>query len=450
MIKGLIFLLVNLNGVTGVNLPDIPNGTVCQWGCWDEEDEACHAGLTQNSCAEIYGHVTWAQACQCGESEQVAEPKTSVANIYFSVPVFIVLFRESLEVVIFLSIILQFLNKSRQDGAMEEDMYNRFRKEVYLGAFLGFSICMCFGVGMVVAVFMTASVFKGDDRLIFEFVMMMMTTALLSFMALQFFKMILSKEAHERKFRQMFQESVQATQQAERNGEAAFKQKYAFFVFAFTTGMREGMESIGFLIAVVPDIKDLSSLPLPIILALVSSRVVGWCFFQGTSKMKVDNFMKGSSIFLLFICAGFFSCSMHALQELDVFGTWSPRSERPWGNQRLWDATDCCNDKTNRFFVLMRALLGWQDQPTPVEIFAWLLYWIVSITIGFFVVRKIKKDMDARVAEWKKQDEAAQMDGNVEAIEASVEGAVPDADADGPPRHDQLQPHQQAGKLQSV
>lgn len=398
--------MLAMHCVTGaIETPDVPDGTVCQWGCWDEEDEACHAGLSQNGCAEIYGHVTWAQVCDCGLSDTVAEPKDAEQNIYFSVPVFIVLFRESLEVVIFLSIILQFLNKSKEDGMMEEAQHKRFSNEVYLGAFLGFFICMILGAGMVVAVYMTASAFEGDARLIFEFIMMMLTTGLLSFMALQFFKMILSKEAHERKFRQMFSDSIRATQDAERNGDATFKQKYAFFVFAFTTGMREGMESIGFLIAIVPDIKDLSSLPLPIILALVLSRLVGCCFFQGTKGMKVDKFMKASSVFLLFICAGFFSCSMHALQELEVFGTWSPKSERPWANQKVWDARECCSDKTNKFFVLMRALLGWQDQPTPVELLAYFLYWLVAICLGYVLVNKIKKDMDARVAEWRRQDE---------------------------------------------
>jgi len=242
----------------------------------------------------------------------------------------------------------------------------------------------------------------------------MLTCILLTFMSFQFFKMIISKEAHERKFRKIFNDSVQATQEAEVSGDATFGRKYAFFVFAFTTGIREGMECVGFLIAVVPEIKDLSSLPLPILVALVSARLIGCCFFQGTKGMKVDKFMKGSSIFLLFVCAGFFASSMHNLQELDVFGIWSPRADRPWQNQMVWDAQECCNDKTNRFFVLMRALLGWQDQATPVELFAWGVYWILSLSAGFLLVRKAKKDMEKRKEEWRRQDEAAEKQKAVE------------------------------------
>ena len=43
----------------------MPNttGKICQWGCYDEEDEACHAGLTNMACAEIYGHLVIVSAC---------------------------------------------------------------------------------------------------------------------------------------------------------------------------------------------------------------------------------------------------------------------------------------------------------------------------------------------------------------------------------------------------
>jgi high-affinity Fe2+/Pb2+ permease len=67
--------------------------------------------------------------------------------------------------------------------------------------------------------------------------------------------------------------------------EVGFGKKHAFFVLAFTTGLREGLESIVFLVGVISDVKDLSSLPIPIISALVLSRLVGCCFFQGTKKV---------------------------------------------------------------------------------------------------------------------------------------------------------------------
>ncbi|CAJ1351815.1 unnamed protein product [Effrenium voratum] len=324
-------------------------GLYCQYGCYDEEDEACHAGLNQNQCAEIYGHVEWSQArewdkwevCECvndqGQALNItaAESKGPAANIYFSVPAFVVLFRESLEVVIVLSIIVQFLYKMRQDGLMEDKQFYKFRREVYFGAGLGFLICLCFGVGFLALASLTFQLFQGDNELIFEFCMMMITCLVLTFLAVNFYKMIYTKEAHERKMKKKMEETLQASREAEGGQEVQFGRKHAFFVL--------GLESIVFLVGVVSDLKDLSSLPLPLISALVLSRLVGCCFFQGTKNMRVDWFMRLSAILLLFIAAGFFASSMHVLQELDAFGIWSPRAERPWQNQKVWDATDCCN-----------------------------------------------------------------------------------------------------------
>ena len=219
--------------------------------------------------------------------------------------------------------------------------------------------------------------------------------------------MIYSKEAHERKMKRQMEETLEATQAATGGGEVAFGKKHAFFVLAFTTGLREGLESIVFLVGVISDVKDLSALPLPIISALVLARLVGCCFFQGTKGLKVDWFMRVSAVLLMCIAAGFFSASMHQLQELDVFGTWSPRSERPWQNVNVWDATVCCNDKTNRFFVLMRALFGWQDQATPVEIIAYILYWVAATIIVSLMVWHAKKKMQKMVEKWRLEDEEA-------------------------------------------
>jgi len=114
--------------------------------------------------------------------------------------------------------------------------------------------------------------------------------------------------------------------------------------------------------------------------------------------------MLGSAVLLLFIAAGFFTSSMHNFQELDLFGTWSPKAQRPWQNSRVFDATSCCNDKTNKFWVLMRAMLGWQDQPTPMEFFAYAFYWVMILTIGYVMVRRAKRQMAALIKELDEYD----------------------------------------------
>jgi len=376
----------------------------CDWGCFDATSNVCQ-NTTQQQCTS--GNKQWAKKCLC-RTEQgvlingVAEAKAEAVNIYFSIPAFIVLFRESLEVVIILVIIVQFLHKAKTEGTIDETLFKTFRNEVYAGATLGFFVCMVLGIGFLILASFAYKLFTGDGEIIFEGIMMILTSFILSFLALNFYKMIHTKRAHERKMEKKIQETVNTQKSADGKGE--FGKKHAFFVLAFTTGLREGMESIIFLTGVVADVKDLSSLPIPIISALILARVVGYIFFQGTKKVRVDWFMLGSAVLLLFIAAGFFTSSMHNFQELDLFGTWSPKSQRPWQNSRVFNATECCNDKTNKFWVLMRAMLGWQDQPTPMEFFAYAFYWLMIVSIGHFMVRRAKKQMAKLIKELDEYD----------------------------------------------
>eukprot|EP00446_Apocalathium_sp_SHHI-4_P001580 CAMPEP_0177182552 /NCGR_PEP_ID=MMETSP0367-20130122/16531_1 /TAXON_ID=447022 ORGANISM="Scrippsiella hangoei-like, Strain SHHI-4" /NCGR_SAMPLE_ID=MMETSP0367 /ASSEMBLY_ACC=CAM_ASM_000362 /LENGTH=66 /DNA_ID=CAMNT_0018629501 /DNA_START=1 /DNA_END=201 /DNA_ORIENTATION=- len=50
----------------------------------------------------------------------------------------------------------------------------------------------------------------------------------------------------------------------------------------------------------------------------------------------------------------------------------------------------------------MRALLGYQDQPTPFELFAYLFYWLVAVAAGVVLVRHAKRAVAARLEDLRK------------------------------------------------
>jgi len=247
--------------------------------------------------------------------------------------------------------------------------------------------------------------------------------ALLTYLSLNFYKMVHTMEAHTRKMKKKLQGTLEVSAQAQKSGEVAFAKQHAFFVFSAVTGFREGMETIIFLFAVVPDLDHPElKLPLSIVSALLVSRIIGCVLMYSTSNAPLKVFIKVISIVLMFMAAGFFSCSVHAFQELEFFGIWSPRSERPWQNQQVFDASDCCSDKTNYFFVLMRALIGWQDQPTPVEFFAWIIYWILAISVGVVMIQRAKSQMAKMFKKWAEED-AKELSGS--AAEVNNEEAAP-------------------------
>ena len=55
----------------------------------------------------------------------------------------------------------------------------------------------------------------------------------------------------------------------------------------------------------------------------------------------------------------------------------------------------------------MRALFGWQDQATPVEIIAYILYWVAATIIVSLMVWHAKKKMQKMVEKWRLEDEEA-------------------------------------------
>jgi high-affinity iron transporter len=378
---------------TTTEQPEIDEADVehlrCDWGCYDEEDELCHSGVSQSQCAEIYGHVDWAPRCSCRRDDgsivdNVQSGGGGSTKLYFSVPAFVVLFRESLEVTILLVIMLQFLRKSLDDGTIDVTSYQAFRRDVWLGTSLGGLVALGMGAVALVLARLLYDSFQGDGELIFEGCVTLAASGILTYLAVSFYKMIHNKEARELKLRQRIEVALSKSSVDQMS-------KRAFFFLAFTTGLREGMESIVFLVSVVPDLKDLSSLPLPIVAALVLSRLCGFCFFKGTNNLALGRFMKGCSGLLLFIGAGLFMSGTHKFQELGVFGVWSPRSDRPWINGQVWNWSGFANDKSNRFFVLLRALFGYQDRPTPLELFAYCMFWVLAIAVCCVVVLQARQ-----------------------------------------------------------
>jgi FTR1 family protein len=310
-----------------------------------------------------------------------------------------------------LAIVIQFLRKDNEYGTIDKAMLRSLCREVYLGASIGFAICLSLGACCILAASAIYQLFEGDAVYWADGILMTIACLFLTGLALNFYKLIHTREIHERKLKNQVNEVIKATKAAGDGMSATFGKKHAFFVFALVTGLREGLESIIFLISVITDFPDpsyMASLPIPIILALFLSRVLGLLFFQGTKRMSIKPFVRSACLGCMLIAAGMFTSSMHKWQELGAFGTWSPRSERPWLNSMVFDASECCNDKSNKFWVLMRALFGWQDQPTPIEFFAFPFYWLTVTPILCVLISRWKKSTEKKLLEWRAEDALAE------------------------------------------
>ncbi|CAM9917444.1 unnamed protein product [Pylaiella littoralis] len=212
--------------------------------------------------------------------------------------------------------------------------------------------------------------------------------------------------------REKWERKLQAgMKKAEQKG-GDLKYSYMFWL-PFTAVFREGIETVIFLAGTSSNY-EAKAIPIPGILGVIVGLAVGWFIFRIGKEASLKKLLIASTVVLLFIAAGLFSYGVHELQELEVFGTWE--GERNHMNSPSWDI---CDDAPNEheFWGLMRALFGYTCKPTPVEIIAYFLYWILAITfltfklhLGCFAYRSEVEDAKdaAREKEVREEEKVAQ------------------------------------------
>lgn len=67
----------------------------------------------------------------------------------FNVQVFFVVFRESLEAVLVVSVLLAFLKQGLGGADQDQTVYKKLRLQVWVGSILGVFICLCIGCAFI-------------------------------------------------------------------------------------------------------------------------------------------------------------------------------------------------------------------------------------------------------------------------------------------------------------
>ena len=96
-----------------------------------------------------------------------------------------------------------------------------------------------------------------------------------------------------------------------------------------------------------------------------------------------------------------------------------------WANEKLGDFSSCCSaegDSTS-FYALLRAIFGYSDAPTRLEIITYMLYWgYVGLALSWKAYRGTlwgKFAPGAADAPPAAKDEEAQPDGDAAAVDAA-------------------------------
>ncbi|ELR05480.1 hypothetical protein VC83_07149 [Pseudogymnoascus destructans] len=324
----------------------------------------------------------------------------------FAVPVFFIVFRESLEAVIIISVLLAFLKQTLDGPEGDIVTHKRLVRQVWAGGAAGLLICLIIGGGIVGAFYglgrdkwsSAEYYWEGSFSLVAAIIITLMGAALLRVSKMQDkWRVKLAKSTQEKADRE--------------TGKGSFKrwaQKYAMFVLPFVTVLREGLEAIIF-VAGVSFSSPASSVPLPVFVGLGAGAAVGYIIYKGGATSKLQFFLIASTCFLYLVAAGLFSKAVwyfEAQKWNDAVGGDAAEVGAGPGSydisKSVWHV-NYGNPELNGGggWGIFNAIFGWQNSATYGSVISYNVYWIFVIlmflsmryheVVGHWPLMKAKK-----------------------------------------------------------
>lgn len=203
----------------------------------------------------------------------------------------LIMLREGIEAALIVGIVASFL---RQSG------YGHLMPKVWLGVSLA-AVC-CAITGWLIHR-STGEIPQKQQELVVG-IIGLVAVGMLTYMILWMQKAAKSMKQH-------IQNSVQAA--LNRGGSG-----WALVLMAFLAVLREGMESVFFLIAVFEQSPS-PSMPLGAVLGLALAIVLGILLYQGGIRLNLNRFFRWTGVFLIFVAAGLLSGAFRALHEAGLW-----------------------------------------------------------------------------------------------------------------------------------
>ncbi|MHA1990357.1 MAG: FTR1 family iron permease [Candidatus Hodarchaeales archaeon] len=273
---------------------------------------------------------------------------------------FVITLRETIEAALIVGIVLAYLTKTNNKN---------LRKDVWIGVFVAI-LASVVGAMAFLAIY---GGFEGNTERLFEGIVMVLAAVVLTSMILWNFR-------HAKEIKAHLEDKVQDV--------ISGNKRFAIFSLIFIAVFREGIETVLFLGGInanEPQSAILFSGTLGIIIAIIFATVL----FQGSLNLNLKTFFNVTSVILILFAAGLLSHGLHEFQELNWFGVYGTENA-PFWNIALWDMSSILNDKEG-IGSLLRALVGYQDKPTLLEIIGYIGY-IIVVGLIYFRIKITEPD----------------------------------------------------------
>ncbi|UCD98304.1 MAG: FTR1 family protein [Chloroflexota bacterium] len=262
--------------------------------------------------------------------------------------------REGIEAALIIGIIIGALTKLHQE---------ELKPVVWRGVAIAVVLSLVFGFGLNYI----GMEFEGQFEEVFEGIAMLLAAAILTWMILWM----------QRHGSQMQQELEAKTTMATKDRSGS-----ALFVLAFLAVFREGVELAIFLLA-IRAASNPSSVLIGAALGLGSAIFLGWMIFASTRKLKLRQFFQITNVLLLFFAAGLVALGVHELNEAG----WIPPII-----ENVWNMNHIISD-TSEVGLLLKALFGYNGNPSLSEVFAYLGYFLI---LGAIILKNQRRPMNRK------------------------------------------------------
>ena len=266
---------------------------------------------------------------------------------------FVLAMREGLEAALIIGIVLGVLKKTG-------------KQELNRPVWIGVVVAIFTSVLVALTLNWIGAEFEGKGEQLFEGATMFLAAGILTWMI---FWMRKQASTLETKL------EIKVNKASIENG------KGPMFFLAFLAVVREGIELALFLLAA-----RITSNPAQTILGaisgLASAAILGWVIFTTSKKISLQRFFQASNLLLAFFAAGLVGIGIHEFIELG----WIPAGVNP-----LWDLSGFIQNNSI-LGQLLRALIGYESNPSMSQVIAYSLYFVVLIALSLFIQKVRRKN----------------------------------------------------------
>ncbi|KAF7722839.1 high-affinity iron permease [Apophysomyces ossiformis] len=326
----------------------------------------------------------------------------------FDVPIFFIVFRETTEAAIIVSVLLSFLRKVFETNT---PIYKRLRNQVWIGAAIGFFICLCIGAAFIAVYYTVLNDLWGNSEDIWEGVFSLIATIMITLMGLA----MLKTERMQEKWKIKLAKAMETRHV--KSGFKVWMQKYSFFLLPFITVLREGLEAVVFIAGVSLNVQA-KSIPIAAIMGFICGALVGFLIYRGGSLLRLRWFFIFSTVILYLVAAGLMSKAVGYFEQYSWNQVIGGEAAEEGGDVIAYKVTTAvwhvswgdpeAKTDDNGGWQIFNAILGWNNTATIGTIISYCLYWLLVAAALVYMHFKEKRESikKAEKGEWDDGDAA--------------------------------------------